>query len=299
MASSAHLVGQQHDPFKASAAATVQAAGDVTRRRVVCALLPCRGPASRACSPAATASTKSAKRKAAEALLAAQYGGLSANSSLAAAACGFRRAGYTSDAAAEAGAARVASTPSSKRTKGLCAAITRLGGEPHAVVTQVVADAEQQQRQDQRERQQQQQRGVREVAGSSWQQSAAAADTVALHDDLQLHLHSDDSAVGGGNLGGHVECAEAAGAVKQQQQQGSLRHSQQQQQPVVVPACGPECAHTHSNGWCHSQVGSCWRHMPVTHGVCACCGWGSMHGCAGKAELGASLCALRPVLAHT
>lgn len=246
-----------------------------TAIRVHVLLCHCRHP-SRASSPA-TASTKSAKRKAAEALLAAQYGGLGSSaltSNRMAAPNGFQRAGYSSDAAAAAAPAQ-ATGPSSKRPKSmLSAAITRLGGHEQQAAEALQApaahdllsavDVQRQQRQDQelvlrqlQEQRQQRQRMVSEVAGSSWQQAVVAHvsdvyDAAAGQDDLQLHLHSDDSAVGEDDTSRHVQSVEAAGAAAQQLQRPAHAHPEQ---PVVVPACGPECSHTHSHGWCHSQVG--------------------------------------------
>lgn len=199
-----------------------------------------------------------------------------------AAAGGFRCAPFSSDAAAAAAAAPTQGPGSdNKRPKSLLkAAITRLDGPSKAAAveaaqapetaTQVGLDAQRQQQQDQRvqalqqlQDRLQQQRSAGEAAASSWQQpsaaplSDAAAGAGADDDDVLLHLNSDDSAVGGDDA--HVESVEAAGAAKQQQQQRHM-HMQAQQAPVVVPACGPECTHTHSNGWCHAQVGAVGAH---------------------------------------
>jgi hypothetical protein len=187
-----------------------------------------------------------------------------------AAARGFRRAHFSSDAAAAAAAAAASNQgpgPDSKRPKSLLkAAITRLGGPSQTAeeTAQAALDVQRQQQQDQRaqtlqqlQQRLQQQRSVVEAAGSSWQQPSAAplsAAAATSDDDILLHLNSDDSQVGGEDAHGNLESVEAAGAAKQQRHVQA--QAQAQQAPVVVPACGPECTHTHSNGWCHSQVGA-------------------------------------------
>lgn len=179
-----------------------------------------------------------------------------------AAAGSFRRASFSSDTAAAA-ALNQGPGPDSKRPKSLLkAAITRLAEPSQAAeeaAAQVALDAQRQQQHDQQAQALQQQRSVAETAGSSWQQPNAAplSNAAASDDDPLLHLSSDDSQVGGDDARGNLESVEAAGAAKQQQQQQRVHtQAQAQQAPVVVPACGPECTHTHSNGWCHSQVGA-------------------------------------------
>jgi hypothetical protein len=221
-----------------------------------------RRPASRGCSPAATASTKSAKRKAAEALLAAQYGGISTSTlhgtATAAAPGGMQFSWqFSSDAAPQQAAA-----PSNKRTKGmLSAAITRLGGPPAAAgAAQGPAAAAatagnavpQHQRQNPPAQIPQVLQQQREAAGSSWQQPPS---TVGVLEEAEghLHVHSDDSTAGGDQQAPRMLLSvEAAGAAKQQQRPVQALEPGA---PVVVPACGAECTHVLSQGWCHSQVG--------------------------------------------
>lgn len=117
----------------------------------------------------------------------------------------------------------------------------------------------------QAQQQQQQPQRPGEVAASSWQLS----DHTAVQDAAAVHLPSDDSVAGEGadtaapvsNNKAHASTGrvEAAGAAQVQQQQQQGVHPQPQQQSsssVVVPACGPDCAHVLSQGWCHSQVGA-------------------------------------------
>lgn len=221
----------------------------------------CRHPL-RASSPA-TAGTKSAKRRAAEALLAAQYGGLSSSSL---GNTGLKRhssvlqqhAGLSTDASAAA-QQQEHSMPSSKRHQSMLnAAINRLGGQPAAVTADspqepaaaaaapfgAQAAANSQQPRDvlqQMQLPQQQQQQQVDASGSSWQPSHTAHEAAA-------HLASADNTAGGrAATGGHVMSVEAAGAAKQQ--------GQQHQAAVVVPACGSHCQHTLTQRWCHSQVG--------------------------------------------
>lgn len=230
--------------------------------------LSVRRAASRGCSPAATASTKSAKRKAAEALLAAQYGGISTSTlhgtATAAAPGGMQFSWqFSSDAAPQQAAA-----PSNKRTKSmLSAAITRLGGPPAAAgAAQGPAGAAQgpaaaaatagnavpqHQRQNPPAQIPQVLQQQREAAGSSWQQPPS---TVGVLEEAEghLHVHSDDSTAGGDQQARMLLSVEAAGAAKQQQRPVQALEPGA---PVVVPACGAECTHVLSQGWCHSQVG--------------------------------------------
>jgi hypothetical protein len=177
--------------------------------------------------------------------------------------------------------------PSSKRHQSMLnSAISRLGGQPaatkadspqeHAAAAPFSAQAAANPQQphahtalQQMQLPQQQQQQV-DASGSSWQPSHTA------HEPTPHLASADSTATGRGATGGHVMSVEAAGAVKQQ--------GQQQQQPaaVVVPACGADCQHTLTQGWCHSQVGlpSC-DHSSSLHSVspncvntlCSSCFW--------------------------
>lgn len=229
----------------------------------------CRHP-SRASSPA-IAGTKSAKRRAAEALLAAQYVGLNSSSL---GNTGLKRnssvlqqhAGFATDAAAA--GQQQHGMPSSKRHQSMLnTAISRLRGQQAAVTAdsaqehaaaaaalgaQATANSQLQRAQHdalQQVQAPQQQRQQQQVvaSGSSWQPSHTAHAAAA-------HLASADSTAGDAvaAAAGHVISVEAAGAAKQQGHQG-----QHHQAAVVVPACGADCQHTFTQGWCHSQVGLC------------------------------------------
>jgi hypothetical protein len=86
--------------------------------------------------------------------------------------------------------------------------------------------------------------------------------------DPTPHLTSADSTAGGldpaaaaaagaaAAANGHVMSVEVADAAKQQGPPAEQQQGQQQPAVVVVPACGADCQHTLTQGWCHSQVGS-------------------------------------------